>query len=1009
MAHLNLALAAPAQPDAAPAISGDVHVAGLRLESLPTQAGPAWPAELASLQGLGQFRATLSGTTAEPVAQGQLDLSQVNYRDYFINSVQAPFTFQFPTEGDDYLVVKGGTLATEGAGFTFDGTLRDLFGEPNFLIRAQAKDIHLERLAAVLPTPLALAGEVFIPQITIKGSAAGVSGEGRLLAPQVSVGDSVIKGVDTHFVIDQGQVRLERTTLEAAGGSLQAELSYTLATRSWQGEVEAAEVDVAQAFALVAPIAAAREETPDAYQATDRYWQRWSVRSRGLLAASLRFQGPAEALVGTTTLNLAGATYMDRPVPDVKASLAFDTRTGTLSAINAELTSGQAFMTITGQVQRGGALALVADASNVDLAAWREWFPASLGLGGVAGVTIQAQGTTASPQITASVDVLSASLRGVAFDLVSIPVVRVAERGIDLDTIIFKRGEREVVGAGHLPFSWHPLSLPGDQPVSFTASLDNTDLSFFPPILNELTRYARRAEPSALPSPWADMTASGSVNSQVKLGGTLRQPTLEGYLRLEKGAIARPGWKTPLSELTTDLTIHSSGNGNLVQINALSGRFDQTRLAVTGSANFKTLDPNLLGNNVYNLALGVSADKQALLPGQVLTGLKGQVTFTTEPNGAQVIRFADMSGSVGKGMLALTGSANLTEFTRATFSQNDFNVALKVTNVPLDIPTVRGALDGEIHLANPTSGEPAMIRGGLTLDRAVFGIPQWSTTGGPLVYPGPGPLIPDFGLELALALGPKVTLKTPALVAPVVPTKTAAVVTGTLRRPRVDGGLQTLPRSGSLPGTTFSLRGLTFTYSIEPRSPRGRPPYELLVTGHYEGLADETLAYVEVEGRNVGPVHLIMTISGDLPRPPRIDIKAEPPLTAQQINTLVALAGLVPPGTTETSDVLSQRFANLLAVGFREALFTPIQASLQRFLGLQELSVTFSFDQPLEVRMGKYVAQDFLVSYRYSLVGPRNEYWNLALSYELTNKYRVSYGTNESGENSFRVSRGFAF
>ena len=440
VARADLTLTPPVARDQPPGLAGELRLAGLRTESLPRLLGERWPQELATVTGLAQVTATLSGTTAAPVAQGQVDLSQLDYEHFFVNAVRAPFTFALAPPGQDQLVVKGGTLTTEGATLTFDGSAQDLFGEWSFVARAQARDIHLERLAAVLPVRLPLAGEAFIPQITVKGSAAGLTGDGRLLAPDVTVGDSQVKGVDTHFLIDKGQVRLERTTFEAAGGKVQAELTYTLADRSVDGAVEAADVDLSSALALAAPLVAAPEKTEEAYLATQRHWQQWSLRSHGVLSATVKFHGPLEKLAGTATVGLTEGAYESKPMPDVHGSFAFDAGQRELTDIDAEMRSGQALMTVTGRVELDGALSLVADATNVDLASWSDWFPRELGLGGVAGITIQAQGTTQSPEITASVDVLSASLRGVGFDLVSIPVVKVAESGIDLDRIIFKRG-----------------------------------------------------------------------------------------------------------------------------------------------------------------------------------------------------------------------------------------------------------------------------------------------------------------------------------------------------------------------------------------------------------------------------------------------------------------------------------------------------------------------------------------------------------------------------------------
>jgi hypothetical protein len=847
--------------------------------------------------------------------------------------------------------------------------------------------------------------------------------------------------VDARFLVEKGTLRVQRTTLEAAGGHVQAELAYSFADSTLRADAEVGNVEVPQALALLGPVAAALEKTPEARAATERRWEQESIRSRGRASVSLHLHGPTQGLLGAGSVVLTDAAYMDKPLPNVKGGASFDLGKRLVSAIDFELQSGQALMTVTGQAQQDGPLALVADASNVDLAAWKEWLPRGLGLGGVADLTIRAQGTTAAPALTASLDVVSASVHGVSFDLVSVPVAKIGPSGIDVERVSIRRGDRQVVGAGHLPFSWTALApapgheetpswltehIPGNQPLSFTGNLDNTDLGFFLPIVREFTGY--EAPPpvvGAPPSRWADLTASGTVNSHVDVSGTRWNPVLAGYLRLEQGALTRPGWKNPLSELNASLSVHNTGNGNLVQVDGLSGRWDHTSFTVGGSAVMREFDRGKLAGNTYNLTLQVTADKQPLWPGATLSGLQGAVSLITDASGAPLVRFSHMDGKIGAGTVSLGGTVNLANFHRATYGHRppgrtpptlpadgtDFDVNVRVVSLPVDFPDVRGTVNGGLRLANPSPGKPAALTGSLTLSRGTVSIPPMPPRETPLTLPWLSPPVPDFPLDLTLAVGPGVIHKTPALTATVAPTPTALVAGGSLLAPRVHGRLQIEPQSGKLAGTSFTVGNLGVDYTIQPPGPDqpGLPPHCLVVTGHYQGDAEETLTYVEVGGRNIGPVHLAMTISGDLPHPPVISVHAEPPLSESQIYALIGLAGVVPTGTTDPSEMLSQRFADLLAAGFREAIFAPIESSLAHILGLQEFTVSFSFDQPLEVHLGKYLAKNFLVSYRYLLVGPRNEEWNLALSYDLSNGYRLSYGTNESKENALRVSKSYTF
>ena len=163
-----------------------------------------------------------------------------------------------------------------------------------------------------------------------------------------------------------------------------------------------------------------------------------------------------------------------------------------------------------------------------------------------------------------------------------------------------------------------------------------------------------------------------------------------------------------------------------------------------------------------------------------------------------------------------------------------------------------------------------------------------------------------------------------------------------------------------------------------------------------------------MEGRNIGLVHLALSITGEVPGSTNVTLTSEPPLTEDQKLTLMGLEPLTGTGTTDVSQMLSQRFMSLLAIGVRQALLAPLEQELRRSLGLTEFTVAFSLDQPMELRVGKLLFKNFLISYRYSLINSQAELWNLGLSYEWRDML-LTFSTNESGDEQFRVSRTWSF
>ena len=76
-------------------------------------------------------------------------------------------------------------------------------------------------------------------------------------------------------------------------------------------------------------------------------------------------------------------------------------------------------------------------------------------------------------------------------------------------------------------------------------------------------------------------------------------------------------------------------------------------------------------------------------------------------------------------------------------------------------------------------------------------------------------------------------------------------------------------------------------------------------------------------------------------------------------NSLLQTSGLQEQGLGQ---MLSDRFMAALVAGFRSAVFLPFQEQLERILGLTELRVTFAFDQPISLKVGKYPASRSWIS-----------------------------------------------
>ena len=325
---------------------------------------------------------------------------------------------------------------------------------------------------------------------------------------------------------------------------------------------------------------------------------------------------------------------------------------------------------------------------------------------------------------------------------------------------------------------------------------------------------------------------------------------------------------------------------------------------------------------------------------------------------------------------------------------------------------VKGEANGEIQVANPKAGETAVIGGTITLTHTSFGMPSGPAGSAPPQFVSAGYTYPPVGLNVNVALGDDVKLQSTTVAAPLMPTTQAAVIRGTIRQPDIHGTVALAPRRGRVTSSALVLDSgvLTFHTEVDGTAPLGARI--ILLKGTYDVQAEQTLVTADVDGRNVGPVHVDMKIHGVIETAggPRVEVSSEPELTQEQILTLIGLSAYAPGGTTDASQLLSQRAVSLLASGIREALLSPIEAQLTKSLGLQEFTLVASFNQPLEVNIGKYLFKNLLLSYRYTFLGSQDVRWNMGLSYQLPARhYLVTFATNESGDIQFRVTRSWSF
>jgi hypothetical protein len=991
------------------ALQAEVQGQGLRLADVVEMAGRDWPAD-----GLAEFSAAVSGSVARPQARGEVRVSNAQYDQVPIARATIPFALdQRSLTLQD---IEGVVLDSP-----FSGRVTLDFATPTevdgYLTAGQVK---LEGLSPFFKSKLPIGGTATVRQIWVRGPTNDLQGGAQLVADEVNLGREIIKDVNANISLAKGRVLLQETSFLAAGGrvGLKAGYNYVSEPRTIDAEVSLQGTNVPDLLYLALPVVQAVDKRPAEQQkATDLALRSYALRLRGALDANVNLTGPVENPTAVADVNGKKLVLDQRSFPDVQGRGTVTT-TG-IQDMSLALRQGEALVTVDGSLLFDGPINASLEGTGINLAQLRPWLPVDIPYGGKLGFTVVASGLTHAPDLTASVDISNPTFAGVVFDVLSVPVATVREGEIDVDTLVIKRGQQEIVVDGQLPFSWslpipaggpserRPGLIPNGQ-VTLGARIEKTDLAFFLPLLDEYLRSRRQVSTSTAVSGfrWAAIEAAGTVDSSVSVTGTVADPALRGFLRVQDGSLRPLRWRTPLSNLQADIALTGSGRENLLQIRTLSALYDKTSVDLGGNVYLDYLGIQDFWRNRFNLLVKAAAASQTLREGLVINDLGGGLSLRTE-GGRQVFRSENFGFGIGGGRMTLTGDASLTDFRLARLANNDFNFQFNLTPGRVTYANVVNAMvAGKLQVVTPENRQKAVVRGDFTLSDGTIGLAPAGVTAAPLR--ALSSRFPNPDLEIQGAIGRSVKFRGSGVDTPLEPNPLAMRVAGTPQRPVISGSVMARGGTTNLPTATLRLSHFGVDYAIEPVPGDRDDPVALRLRGKVDGLAETTISRSSEQ-----PIDIVVTISGNLPDQVAIQTSSTPALTETQI---YALLGGVPftqlPGIAgqnpNLTQMVSAQFLATLANAFRLRVFQPIEEELKRLLGLSELGISFAFDQPVSVQVGKYIVRNLLVSYEQPLATNADLY-NLGVSYELPGGLRITYHDDETHDQRVEVGYVFTF
>jgi translocation and assembly module TamB len=307
-----------------------------------------------------------------------------------------------------------------------------------------------------------------------------------------------------------------------------------------------------------------------------------------------------------------------------------------------------------------------------------------------------------------------------------------------------------------------------------------------------------------------------------------------------------------------------------------------------------------------------------------LEALVGEITFTDDR-----VRVQRLTARLGRGTVGLAGAVVVREF-RPVRAEG---LALQARGARLAAPPyVNADVDADLTLTGPLGDpdRPPELAGGVTLRNGTVAPP----VGRAAAPSRPGPPTVRFR-EVHLASGPDLAVQLGRLRIDL-RQGSALVLGGTLAEPSLQG---------ELVAERGALNVLGRTVLLQEGAARFVPGQGLVprISARAETRVGSTRIFIEVT--DATPAEL-----GE-----RLVLTSDPPMSRQEIAALLYReSGLAALREGDVGEALRLELGRLL--------LGQVGASIARVLGLEEFTITYDFERPLQLRVGRLLLRDLYLT-----------------------------------------------
>lgn len=505
---------------------------------------------------LGEF--TFSGTYlpkarpgtprfADAVASGSLTLEDGTMFGYPVTSASAKLAYS-----GDTLKLTDASVVSDQARVTVDGTVNadtDVV-EASFSLTG----FELSRLQEITGDYVVLAGSASASGL-ISGKWDDIKVAAEAKVDGLVVNYEKFDRAEFRFAYGEGKLASYSATIARAGQSLEISGTdfdpETNCLTSAKGVLTDVSVPDIMDIVRASPYFSSEDGAPIA-RTLDKSPKLTSGRLNGSFELSGCLQSPdGEPVLPDGKIDLT-ATNVGVDVQQIQSiELHASAKSGVLSLSKFQAVSDDMSLEASGdRAYEKGILRLEVTAENIKLARLSPWLGPNTPEGTLSA-TFNIDGPLEAPDIIGSVEIIKPGFGGFTFDSLRASQIQITANRIDIPDILLSAQGHQATAKASVPWDWLSVSVPNDEPISFSVELSRQSLNIISVLL-----------PIIDPAKTTGTVESGWF----QLGGTLLDPQLAGSLKVTGGTIALTGFTNTLTDVRVDLGFE----GDRIVVNTLT-------------------------------------------------------------------------------------------------------------------------------------------------------------------------------------------------------------------------------------------------------------------------------------------------------------------------------------------------------------------------------------------------------------------------------------------------------